>query len=71
MDARSADLGALKIDRTTPPAPLGGRGGRWLLIGGQALIVLVVGAWLVSRSIGGAIPVRLVPAVLISPGAAI
>ncbi|HET9709837.1 MAG TPA: efflux RND transporter periplasmic adaptor subunit [Gemmatimonadales bacterium] len=70
MDARSADLGALKIDRTTPPAPQGGRGGRWLLIGAQALIVLVVGAWLVSRSIGGAVPVRLVPAVLISPAQA-
>ena len=68
MDARSADLGALKIDRATPPAPRGGR--RWLLIAAQALIVLVVGAWLVSRSIGGAIPVRLVPAVLISPAQA-
>jgi HlyD family secretion protein len=68
MDARSADLGALKIDRTTPPARQGGR--RWLLIAAQALIVLVVGAWLVSRSIGGAIPVRLVPAVLISPAQA-
>ena len=71
MDARSADLGALKIDRTTPTAPQGGRGGRrWLLIAAQALIVLVVGAWLMSRSIGGAIPVRLVPAVLISPAQA-
>ena len=71
MDARSADLGALKIDRTTSTAPQGGRGGRrWLLIAAQALIVLVVGAWLVSRSIGGAIPVRLVPAVLISPAQA-
>ena len=69
MDARSADLGALKIDRTTPaPRQSGGR--RWLLIAAQALIVLVVGAWLVSRSIGGAIPVRLVPAVLISPAQA-
>jgi len=70
MDARSADLGALKIDRTAPSSPRSGRGGRWLLIAGQALIVLVVGAWLVSRSIGGAIPVRLVPAVLISPAQA-
>ena len=71
MDARSADLGALKIDRTTSTAPQGGRGGRrWLLIAAQALIVLVVGAWLMSRSIGGAIPVRLVPAVLISPAQA-
>ena len=70
MDARNADLGALKIDRTTP-APRGGQGGRrWLLIASQALIVLVVGAWLVSRSIGGAVPVRLVPAVLISPAQA-
>src|SRR5262245_15346695 len=68
MDARSADLGALKIDRATTPASRGGR--RWLLIAGQALIVLVVGAWLVSRSIGGVIPVRLVPAVLISPAQA-
>jgi RND family efflux transporter MFP subunit len=71
MDARSADLGALKIDRTTPPSPQGSWGGRrWLLIVAQALIVLVVGAWLLSRSLGGAIPVRLVPAVLISPAQA-
>lgn len=70
MDSRSADLSALKIDRTARPDPASRRFPRWLLIAGQALIVLVVGAWLVSRSIGGAVPVRLVPAVLISPAQA-
>ena len=69
MDTRSADLGALKIDRTAKPASSGGFP-RWLLIAAQAVIVLVVGAWLVRRSIGGAVPVRLVPAVLISPAQA-
>ncbi|HTH64311.1 MAG TPA: efflux RND transporter periplasmic adaptor subunit [Gemmatimonadales bacterium] len=70
MDTRSADLSALKIDRTTRPDPPSRRFPRWLLIAGQALIVLVIGAWLISRSIGGAVPVRLVPAVLISPAQA-
>jgi HlyD family secretion protein len=69
MDTRSADLSALRIDRTAP-APRGGRSARWLWIIGQAVIVLVVGAWLVARSIGGAVPVRLVPAVLVSPAQA-
>lgn len=69
MDPRSADLGALKIDRTAP-APRGGRSSRWLWIIGQAVIVLVVGVWLVARSIGGAVAVRLVPAVLVSPAQA-
>lgn len=70
MDTRGADLSGLKIDRTTPPASPGRRTPRWLLIAGQALIVLAVGAWLVTRSIGGAVPVRLVPALLISPAQA-
>lgn len=71
MDPRSADLGALKIDRTTQPASSRrGRFPRWLLIAAQALIVLAVGAWLLTRSIGRAVPVRLVPAVLISPAQA-
>ena len=70
MDPRSADLGALKIDRAAPTGPAGRRFPRWLLIASQTLIVLAVGAWLVRRSLGGAIPVRLVPAVLISPAQA-
>ncbi len=71
MDAKNADLSALQIDRAGGGTPSGGRGlSRWLLIGVPAVALLVVAAAVLARSLGGAIPVRLIPATLVAPAQA-
>jgi HlyD family secretion protein len=71
MDAKNADLSALRIDRQGPssgPAPRGR--GRWLLVGVPSLLLLAVVVVVAARRLGGALPVRLAPATLVSPAQA-
>ena len=69
MDSQSADLSALRINRNAPTAAPRGVP-RWFLVGIPALLVIVVAVVLLARGLGGGIPVRLTPAVLISPAQA-
>ncbi|HEY6807805.1 MAG TPA: efflux RND transporter periplasmic adaptor subunit [Gemmatimonadales bacterium] len=69
MDAKDADLSGLRIDRHAPTAS-GGGAPRWLLVAGPAAIVLALVVVLAARGLGGAIPVKLTPAVLVSPSQA-
>jgi HlyD family secretion protein len=69
MDSQSADLSALRINRDAPTASPRGVP-RWFLVGIPAVLVIVVAAVLLARGLGGGIPVRLTPAVLISPAQA-
>jgi HlyD family secretion protein len=72
MDAKSADLSALRIDRQAPSSggsPIGGPRRR-LLLGVGALALLAFAGVMAARRLGGAVPVRLVPASLISPSQA-
>ena len=70
MDAKNADLSALRIDRQAPaPGPMRRRS-RWLLVGVPALVLLALVAVAAARRLGGAIPVRLAPPTLISPAQA-
>ena len=68
MDAKNADLSALRIDRAVP-TPAGGVP-RWLLLGVPALIVVVAVVALVARAMGGSLTARLTPATLVSPAQA-
>jgi RND family efflux transporter MFP subunit len=70
MEAKNADLSALRIDRNPPPASTGAGLPRWLLVAAPAVIVVAGGVVLAARGLGGAIPVRLTPAVLVSPSQA-
>ncbi len=69
MDAKNADLTALRIDRAEATAR-GGGPPRWLLVGAPAVLLLVVVALLVARSLGGSLSVHLTPATLVSPAQA-
>ncbi len=71
MEAKNADLGALRINRSpeaTEAAPAG-RARRWLLIGLPTAAILVAGAVLVitGGALGAALPVHLTPATTVSP----
>jgi HlyD family secretion protein len=71
MDAKNADLSALRIDRQAPgSATSSGGSRRRLLVGLSALVLLAFAGVMAARRLGGAIPVRLVPASLISPSQA-
>ncbi len=72
MEAKNADLGALRIDRTGgPPAATVHRGAarRWLTIGLPTGAILILGAVLLitSGALGSALPVHLTPATMVSP----
>src|SRR6058998_3013911 len=71
MEAKNADLAALRINRSpeaTEAAPAG-RARRWLLIGLPTAVILVVGAVFVitGGALSAALPVRLTPATMVSP----
>ena len=71
MEAKDADLSALRIDRTAHAAAGDGAAGgarRWLTIGVPAAVVIVaVVLLLTSGALGSAAPVRLTSAVMVSP----
>jgi RND family efflux transporter MFP subunit len=67
MEAKTADLSALRIDRAGDPTVSRGPR-RWLTIGVPAAVVVVaVVLLLTSGALGSATPVRLKPAVMVSP----
>src|SRR5438093_10219639 len=67
MEAKNADLSALRIDRAADPVAPGAR--RWLVIGLPVAGVVVLAAVLLATSgaLGSAVPVRLTPATMVSP----
>src|SRR5947208_11441883 len=67
MEAKNADLSALRIDRAADPVAPGAR--RWLVIGLPVAGVVVLAAVLLATSgaLGSAVPVRLTAATLVSP----
>ena len=72
MEAKNADLGALRIDRTAslPPATThSGAARRWLTIGLPAAAILVLAAVLLiaGGALRSSLPVRLTPATMVSP----
>jgi HlyD family secretion protein len=69
MDAKNADLSALRINRAEAPVRAGGPP-RWLVLGAPAALLLVVAAVLVARGLGGSVSVHLTPATLVSPAQA-
>lgn len=69
MDSQNADLSALRIDRDAPTAPPSGVP-RWLLLGVPVVLILALAGVFLARGLGSGIPVRLTPAVLISPAQA-
>src|SRR5207237_10748001 len=74
MEAKNADLAALRINRSPEATEAGpaGRARRWLLIGLPTAAILVVGAVFVitGGALSAALPVRLPPATLVSPARA-
>ena len=73
MDTKSADLSALRIDRSAQPTPSAGGSRRWLLLGVTVLGIAAgaAGVLLASgRAIGGGLEVHLVPATMVSPSQA-
>src|SRR2546425_11852581 len=74
MEAKNADLTALRINRSPEPAGAAPtrRTGRWLAIGLPAAAILVLAAvgLISARALGSAIPVHLTSAALVSPGRA-
>ena len=69
MEAKNADLSALRIDRAADPvAPTPGAR-RWLMIGLPVAGVVVLAAVLLATSgaLGSAVSVRLTPATMVSP----
>src|SRR3989440_10416382 len=69
MEAKNADLSALRIDRAADPAaPIPGAR-RWLVIGLPVAGVVVLAAVLLATSgaLGSAVPVRLTAATWVSP----
>src|SRR6185295_2576122 len=68
MEAKNADLSALRIDRAADPAASRGTR-RWLMIGlpTAGVVVLAVLLLATSGALGSAAPVRLTPAVMVSP----
>src|SRR5438128_5236553 len=69
MEAKNADLSALRIDRAADPAAPTPGVRRWLVIGLPVAGVVVLAAVLLATSgaLGSAVPVRLTPATLVSP----
>ncbi|PYP78901.1 MAG: efflux RND transporter periplasmic adaptor subunit [Gemmatimonadetes bacterium] len=71
MEAKNADLAALRINRSPEATEAGpaGRARRWLLIGLPTAAILVVGAVFVitGGALSAALPVRLTPATMVSP----
>lgn len=73
MEAKSADLSALRINRSTERAPgaLGAR--RWILpaaVVAGIVAAVAVAVPLARRAFSGSLEVRLTPAMLVSPGQA-
>ena len=69
FDTKSADLTALRIDRSDGLAKAGGPP-RWLFVGGGVLVLLAAAVVLVAANLRGGVTARLTPAVLISPAQA-
>src|SRR5437773_4422783 len=69
MEAKNADLSALRIDRAADPAAPTPGARRWLVIGLPVAGVVVLAAVLLATSgaLGSAVPVRLTPATMVSP----
>jgi len=69
MEAKNADLSALRIDRAADPAAPTPGARRWLAIGLSVVGVVVLAAILLATSgaLGSGIPVRLTPATMVSP----
>jgi RND family efflux transporter MFP subunit len=70
MEAKNADLSALRIDRAGHAAASGNGGNRrWLMIGLPAagVLILAVVLLLSGGALRAAAPVRLTPAVMVSP----
>ncbi len=69
MEAKNADLSALRIDRAADPVVASPGARRWLAIGLPVAGVVVLAAVLVATSgvLGSAVPVRLTPATMVSP----
>src|SRR3989442_12943455 len=69
MEAKNADLSALRIDRAADPAAPTPGVRRWLVIGLPVAGVVVLAAVLLATSgaLGSAVPVRLTPATMGSP----
>src|SRR2546426_1317635 len=71
MEAKNADLSALRINRSADPGavPSSGRARRWLMIGLPTAGILVRAAVPLSRSgsPGSPLPVPLTPATMVSP----
>jgi RND family efflux transporter MFP subunit len=71
MDTKSADLSALRINRSESVAPTpGGRGRLVAAVAGGIAVLAVAGLFVVRGVLGGSVPVRVVPATLLSPQAA-
>jgi HlyD family secretion protein len=72
MEAKSADLSALRINRSAEPAP-GAAARRWVVAVAVAASIaagVALALFAARRSFGGALEVRLTPATLVSPGQA-
>src|SRR3989475_12570122 len=71
MEAKNADLSALRINRSADPGavPSSGRARRWLMIGLPTAGILVLAAVPLIRggSLGSPLPVHLTPATMGSP----
>jgi len=69
MEAKNADLSALRIDRAADPVAAARGARRWLVIGLPVAGVVVLAAVLLATSgaLGSAVPVRLTPATMVSP----
>jgi HlyD family secretion protein len=70
MDTKSADLSALRINRSPNPSePGAGRRG-WVFVTAVSAAVVLVAGLFVVRGVGASLAVRVVPATLVSPQAA-
>src|SRR3982074_701973 len=69
MEAKNADLSALRIDRAEDPAPPVGDRRRRLIIGSVAIVavVLVATLLLIGGPLRSAVPTHLTPATMVSP----
>ena len=69
MEAKNADISALRIDRAADPVVASPSARRWLAIGLPVAGVVVLAAILLATSgaLGSAVPVRLTPATMVSP----
>ena len=71
MEAKNADLSALRINRAADPAaaapPPGARRGLVIGLAGAGAVVLVGVLLLTSGALSSAVPVRLTPATMVSP----